>query len=271
MAATRAGGHSSMWSYRRWRRQRIISRSAVGETDWQAVFARTPALRGLSGTESARLRELAILFMHEKTFSGARGLAVTGRMRLTIALQACLPILNLGLEWYRGWVSIIVYAHDFAPIHAYVDDAGVVHTDQASLSGEAWLKGPLVLAWPNIERSAAEGYNLIIHEFAHKLDMRNGVANGMPPLHQGMDLAAWTRDFSRAFEDFRGRVARDAAPPRIDAYAAEAPEEFFAIMSELFFEAPEVIIECYPAVYRQLHDFYRQDPITRRAATREFL
>lgn len=229
-------------------------------------MARLPSLLGLSSAESVCLRELAVLFMHEKSFSGAGGLEVSEHMRLSIALQACLPILNLGLAWYRGWVSIIVYAHDFAPMHAYVDDAGVVHTDRSALSGEAWLSGPVVLAWPNIEQDASDGYNLVIHEFAHKLDMQNGVANGMPPLHRSMDVAAWTRGFSRAFDDFRSRVEADAAAIPIDPYAAEAPEEFFAVMSEVFFESPAVIAEHYPAVYQQLRDFYRQDPLARHAA-----
>ncbi len=254
-----------MWSYRRWRRRRIVSASTIPATTWRAAITRLPLLRWLSSIESNSLRELAILFVHEKSFSGAGNLYITEHMRLTIAMQACLPILNLGLEWYRGWVSIIVYAHDFTPMHAYVDEAGVVHTERGALSGEAWLSGPVVLAWPRIERGESHGYNLVIHEFAHKLDMRNGVANGMPPLHRNMDIAAWTRDFSLAFEDFRSRVDTGAAAQRIDTYGAESPEEFFAVTSELFFEAPEIIVEIYPAVYRQLRDFYRQDPMARRA------
>jgi Mlc titration factor MtfA (ptsG expression regulator) len=252
-----------MWSYNRWRRRRILANCRISGQSWQDASARLRLLRGLSVENHARLRELAVLFLHEKTFEGAGGMNVTDSMRLAIGLQACLPILNLGLEWYQGWVSIVIYPGGFVPGHTYADEAGVVHTSHEPLSGESWLAGPVVLSWPSIESGAQDGYNLVIHEFAHKLDMLNGAANGMPPLHRGMDLKAWTRDFSQAFEDLRGRVARHEAGTPIDPYAAETPAEFFAVLSELFFEAPEVVRECYPAVYGQLRDFYRQDPASR--------
>jgi MtfA peptidase len=252
-----------MWSYTQWRRRRILAKCRIPDQSWKAVSAHLPLLQRLSAQDHARLRELAVLFMHDKTFEGAGGLTITDSMRSSIALQACLPILNLGLKWYRGWISIIVYPGGFVPTHTYTDEAGIVHTIEEPLSGESWLSGPVVLSWPDIKTAGQDGYNLVIHEFAHKLDMLNGVANGMPPLHRDMDAKAWARDFSQAFEDLRDKLARNETAIPIDPYAAETPAEFFAVLSELFFEAPEVITEQYPAVYRQLCDFYRQDPAAR--------
>ncbi len=119
-----------MWSYSRWRRRRILANNRISERDWQAALARLPLLDRLSSEDHARLRELAVLFLHQKTFAGAGGLEVTENMRLIISLQACLPVLNLGLEWYRGWFSIIVYPGGFVPSHTYADDAGVVYTTE---------------------------------------------------------------------------------------------------------------------------------------------
>jgi MtfA peptidase len=249
-----------MWRYRSWRRRRIMARSSIADHDWRRTCAGWPPLARLSSPDRARLRELVVLFLHEKVFESAQGLILTDTMRLTIATQACLPILNLGLGWYKGWTAIVVYPGGFVPTHTYEDGAGVVHTSREPICGESWQQGPVVLSWSDLE-AAALGYNLVIHELAHKLDMLNGTANGMPPLHRGMDARAWTRDFSQAYEDLEGRLSRGEEVP-IDPYAAEDPAEFFAVFSELFFEAPAVVIQHYPAVYRQLCDFYRQQPGT---------
>jgi MtfA peptidase len=246
--------------YARWRRRKILANSAIPDYIWREVEMRVPLLRRFSMQERTRLRELAAIFMHDKTFDGAGGLAVTEGMRLSIALQACVPILNLGLKWYRGWVSIIVYPGGFAPVHSYADEAGVVHASTEPLAGESWLSGPVVLSWPDVEAHWPAGYNLVIHELAHKLDMVNGAANGMPPLHCNMAIEDWTCDFTRAYEDLQIKLARGGTKIPIDPYAAEAPAEFFAVLSELFFESPKVVREIYPLVYRRLRDFYRQDP-----------
>lgn len=247
-----------MWSYKRWRQHRILKTFPIAEQDWQKAWTQWAPLNGLTAGERMRLRELATLLLHEKVFEGAGGFTVTTSMRLTIALRACLPILNLGLDWYQGWTAVIVYPHHFVPTRTYADEAGVVHTRREPLCGESWLNGPVVLSWPDVEADAVLGQNLVIHEFAHKLDGLNGVVNGMPPLHRGMDTMDWTRDFSRAYEDLQARSARGDAPS-IDPYAAEDPAEFFAVVSELFFETPHLLTSAYPAVYRHLCNFYKQD------------
>jgi Mlc titration factor MtfA (ptsG expression regulator) len=249
---------------RNWLDRRIVARSSLTPAQWQAAFASLPLLIGLSSDEKRRLRELAILFMHRKAFEGAHGLPVTRDMSLRIALQACLPILELGLDVYRGWTSIIVYPSGFAPQHVYRDDFGVEHFVQSELSGEAWTRGPVILSWDDASRSGdVDGYNLVIHEFAHKLDMQNGHANGFPPLHPGMDAVSWSRIFSNGFEDFQ-RKCDAGVDLGISDYAASSPAEFFAVLSEIFFEQPHVLDRHYPSVYAQMRLYYRQDPLARK-------
>lgn len=250
-------------AFRRWRRNRIISRSTLDSSLWRQTLARLTFLRGLSESERARLRETTILFLHQKSIHGAGGLELDAGMQLLIAVQACILILNLDIDYYRGWVEIIVYPDEFVPALDYTDTDGVVHTEREPRAGEAWLQGPLILSWADVGTSGdGDGVNVVIHEFAHKLDMLNGDANGYPPLHRGMSRESWSQAFSSGYADFCRRV--DAHEElAIDPYAAESPAEFFAVMSEAFFEIPRAVVSLYPAVYDQLRQFYRQDPAAR--------
>jgi len=248
---------------RNWRRERILKRSSLDDSTWRSVLGRYPFTRALPAQERARLRDLAVLFLHEKSIVGAGGLAVLDEMRIGIAAQACMLILNLDLDWYRGWVEVIVYPGEFVADYEYVDEHGVAHHVEAPISGESWLAGPVILSWEDAQlRGGDTGYNVVIHEFAHKLDMLNGDANGFPPLHPGMDRGGWSAAFNAAYEDFRRRVERNE-PTGIDPYAAEHPSEFFAVLSEAFFETPAAVLAEYGEVYRQLAAFYRQDPAAR--------
>jgi len=248
---------------RNWLDRRTIEDSNIASTQWQAAFEMLPVLDRLDADERRRLRELVILFLHRKTFTGAHGLEVTRPIQLVIALQACLPILELGIDCYDGWETVVVYPSGFVPEHVFVDEYGVEHRTRDALSGEAWQRGPVLLSWEDTEHAGdLDGYNLVIHEFAHKLDMQNGKANGFPPLHRGMDPAEWTREFSRGFDDFERRC-RHGEDIGIDEYAAASPAEFFAVLSEVFFERPDLLQEYYPAIYRLLKQYYRQDPLPR--------
>ena len=249
--------------FRNWLDRRVVERSLFTDAQWQSALARLPLLSGLNDDERAKLRELVILFCHRKSFEGAHGLTVTDEMVLLIALQACLPILELGLDAYDGWSSVIIYPTGFVPEHSYVDEYGVEHHVRAEMSGEAWERGPVLLSWDDIGWAGeTDGYNLVIHEFAHKLDMLNGSVNGFPPLHPGMSASTWSDIFSQGFRDFAGKC--DAGiDVGIDCYASESPAEFFAVMSEVFFERPELLQRHYPSVYMQLNLYYRQDPLVR--------
>lgn len=253
------------FSLRRWRRARIVKRAPLNEALWQETLARYRFLRGLSEAERERLRELVTVFLHEKQIHGAGGLELDAAMRMALAVQACILLLYLPDDWYDGWVEIIVYPDEFVPEVQWEDEFGIVHTGREIHSGEAWLQGPVILSWADIGEDFADGINVVIHEFAHKLDMLNGDADGYPPLHPGMNRAAWTAAFTRAYEEFCRRVDAGHATT-IDPYAAESPGEFFAVLSEAFIERPEIVRGVHPEVYEQLKAFYRQDPYARHVA-----
>ena len=252
---------------KRWRRERIIGRSEIGDRAWRTAVERFGFLRALDAGDLARLRRTVALFLHDKRVHGAGGLELNEAMRLRIAVQACILILNLDIDYYAGWVEIIVYPDEFIPEHEYVDEHGLVHVSREPHAGEAWLNGPVILSWADVAGdSGGDGVNVVIHEFAHKLDMLNGEANGFPPLHRDMSRAAWAQAFGDAYRDFCARV--DAGRyTEIDPYAAESPGEFFAVLSEAFFDSPRSVHSAYPAVYAQLAQFYRQDPAARMPDT----
>ena len=233
---------------------------AVSEHDWNEALS-LPLFNRLDEGERGRLRALAARLIREKTFSGAGGAEIDGTVCATIAVQAALPVLNLDLESYGSWREIIVYPAEFVPEREEVDEIGVVHHVRHPMSGEAWEGGPLVLSWEDVRWSGlCDGYNVVIHEFAHKLDMGNGAVDGLPRLHSGIRNEEWAGAFAPAYEDFCRRV--DAGEEtEIDPYAAESPAEFFAVLTESFFELPAALHAAYPAVYEQMRRYYRQHPL----------
>lgn len=244
-----------------WWHEHLLKHSAVTDTEWQNAFQSLSLLHRLSKAERVKLTKLATLFLHYKSLEGVAELEITPAMRLAIALQACLPILNLGLDWYEGWVSVVIYPGAYSKQSIEVDECGIVHQGMAHLSGESWQRGPVILSWEDtLDRSENEGRNVVIHEFAHKLDMLNGRANGLPPLHKEMSVQQWARVFNQAYADFETQLQQHRSIP-IDPYAATSPAEFFAVFSEFFFEKPMIIKQYYPDVYELLGKFYRQDPL----------
>ena len=248
---------------RRWRRRRVLARHRVDPALWRRVTAKLPFLRGLDAGQALRLQELALLFLAEKQFVGVRGQALDDAMRLSIAAQACLPILELGLDWYDGWSGIVIYPNDFRVRRSEVDEGGVVHEWDDELAGESWAGGPVVLSWDAAQHD--EHANVVIHEFAHKLDMQSGEADGMPPLPTAWTATPGARRSRGPTRHSATRVER-GRDTWLDPYAAEHPSEFFAVLSEAFFEAPNETRRRYPEMYDQLQRFYRQDPATRLRA-----
>jgi Mlc titration factor MtfA (ptsG expression regulator) len=243
----------------KWLRRRVLHASHIAPEQWARVEVQMPFLDFLDAGNRHRLRELALQFLSEKALHGAQDFSLSADDRLVIALQACLPILNLGLDYYAGWVEVIVYPGEFVVPRSFMDEDGIVHEYDDVLSGEAWEDGPVVLSWPQ-ESDSEAGINVAIHEFVHKLDMLNGTPSGQPPLHSDMSVAAWARDFSAAYGDFVKRLDAGLETP-LDPYAGEHPAEFFAVASEAFFVDPARLFAAYPAVYRQLAQLYRQNPI----------
>ena len=253
-------------AFRRWRRQRAADRLTVTAAQWDAVEATLPFLAWLPADDRPALRRMALEFLTEKEVHGARGLTVTDDMLLSIALQACLPVLHIGLDAYADWVGIVVYPGDFVIPRQDVDEDGVVHEYDDEVLGEAWDGGPVLLSWFDGDGDdAPDGVNVVIHEFAHKLDMGNGEVDGFPALPPGMSPQAWADAFRPAYEDFCRRVdaGEDTA---LDPYASQDPGEFFAVLSEAFFETPGRLAAEYPAVYEQFSRYYRQDPRAQEAA-----
>jgi Mlc titration factor MtfA (ptsG expression regulator) len=234
-------------------------RSAIPPVLWAEALRRLPYAAALPATDQSRLHDLAVRFLRNKTFEGAAGLEVTDWMRVAIALQACLLILNLGENYYSGWRAVILYPGDFRVSKEVIDEDGIVHEWTEELAGESWERGPVILSW---ETSAVydPDLNIVLHEFAHKLDMLDGAANGCPPLPATIPVAAWTRDFENAYAAFCGAVDRGEVLS-MDDYAAESPAEFFAVLSERFFLQPEQVNMEFPELYRHLRSFYRQDPL----------
>ncbi len=243
----------------------IIHKNApLTDDDWNLLLDEHPILNGMSRSELDRLRLCAVEFMSRKTFEGADGFALNDFIRAVIALQASLPVLNLGIEWYGSWKTIIVVPDVFVEEHREEDGFGIVHEWEEDKSGESWDEGPVLFSWKDIEASGwGDGYNVVIHEAAHRLDMTDGRVNGRPALHDGMSVDEWRRVFSSAFAHFSRSAARKKSGSRIDAYAADSDSEFFAVASEYFFERPKILISEYPDVYRLLSSFYRQDPSAR--------
>lgn len=255
-----------MWSLRGWRRRRTLANNPVAPQLWQRILERLPILDGLSAEQHDWLRDNSVLFLHDKQLTALPGVALDDEQRLFLAAQAQLLLLNLGdLNWYQGFHEIVLYPDDFISPQRHRDTSGVEHQWDGEHSGEAWLQGPVILAWPGVLSSGGwDAYNLVIHELAHKLDMLNGDANGLPPLHRDMRTSDWAETMQSAYDDLNHQL--DRHPHRetaIDPYAAENPAEFFAVTSEYFFSAPDLLMAAYPKVYAQLSAFYRQDTLAR--------
>lgn len=220
---------------------------------WQQTLQSFSFLQDLTLTDQARLRELTGLFLEDKEFYGAQGLVITDGMAVTIAAQACLPVLHFGpgaqpLNWYDDFVGIVVHPAQVLAHRETTDEIGVVHRYDEVLAGETMHEGPVMLSWHDVTASSSEsGYNVVIHEFAHKLDLRDGLADGCPPLRANFLGAAtarqartlWLDTLQASFEDFREQLSlaeRFAGPaPWLDAYGAQSVDEFFAVACEAYF------------------------------------
>jgi Mlc titration factor MtfA (ptsG expression regulator) len=266
---------SLLHPFRTARRRKILETRPIPDGLWDWALSEHRIFHWLDEADRQRLRGMATIFLAEKTFDPLGGLVLDDETRLSIAAQAVLPLLGLdgGIDWYNDWSTILVTEKEYSVTRQDVDEAGVVHEYDDEFAGEAFELGPVALSRADIEASGwGDGYNVVIHEMAHKLDARNGAYDGSPPLPAGMSASAWQAAFSGAYEDIRKRLASPArskprrgklkrsGAPRIDAYAAESPDEFFAVSCEYFYERPELLISEYPEVYRQLSLFFRRDP-----------
>ncbi len=180
-------------------------------------------------------------------------------MRTLVAAQACTLIVNKSIAEYKGFSDIVVHPDSFVSSQDYVDDAGVVHEGGEPIAGETSDDGPVLLSWPDVWESTdfeSSGMNLVVHEFAHKLDMQNGAANGIPPLPTREEHERWYRALNVAFTDFRSRV-NSGEMTQIDPYASEHESEFFAVCAELYVASPDLLRATYPDFYRELNGYFQ--------------
>ncbi len=251
------------WLQRR-REARALQRRAISHALWQSCIAELPFVAARPAEQQERLRRMASLFLDRKEFTGAQGFVVSDGIALAVAVQACLPVLELGLDHYDGFVGIVMHGDAVVAAREVIDDDGVVHAYDEELAGEAMAGGPLMLSWADVLPGAqadapATAYNVVIHEFAHVLDMQDGQADGIPLLGSSAERRAWGEVLMADYDRFCERVVCGYETV-LDPYAAESPDEFFAVASEAFFVTPQALKEEQPALYRLLASYYRQDP-----------
>jgi MtfA peptidase len=250
------------------REARVLARRAIPDPLWQLTLARLPFLTQRPADDLAELRRLASLFLDRKEFTGSGGLDVSDDMAVCIAAQACLPVLRFGLAPYDGFVGIVVHPDEVVARREMVDDDGVVHAWDEVLAGEAMAGGPVMLSWHDVAHageSADWGYNVVIHEFAHVLDLGDGAADGVPPLADAAERAAWIAVLDPAYEAFCQAVDR-GDETLLDPYGAEGVDEFFAVTAETFFVNPQAMRQEQPAMYALLAAYFQQDPAAYPAA-----
>ena len=218
---------------------------------------------GLSRTEQAKLRDDLRVLVAEKHWEGCGGLEMTDEIKVTIAAAASLLVLGFQEEYFDAIQSILVYPDAYvAKGHTMVGN-GLVLEGDSPREGEAWYRGPIVLSWADVlasGRRQAHGRNVVLHEFAHQLDMQNGrVADGMPLMRSTAQYERWQEvvqsEYQRLCHD-----CRQGRPTVLDCYGAESLSEFFAVSTECFFERPRQLHQRHPQLYEILSDFYRQDP-----------
>ncbi|NBB90091.1 MAG: Zn-dependent hydrolase [Spirochaetes bacterium] len=245
--------------------------SDIPDESWAQALEKHPIVRVLSAEQTARLRARTGEVLSRISIDTARGVDRGEELRLSVALQAALPVLELGVVWYRAIRTILLVPGEYETELTTVDEAGVVHEGVDTISGETGPQQPVVLSVADVEASGwGEGYNVVIHEMAHVIDAADGEADGIPPLPTGIEPGRWSKVFAAVRSDHERRVRRSERggaqsratmkPPVLDPYAAEGPEEFFACSAELFFERPRRLKRAYPELFEELRAFFGFDP-----------
>ena len=244
-------------------RRRARLRAQPFPAEWRGILRRrVPMVARLPPALQLRLKRHIQVFLAEKPFIGCAGLEVTEEMRVTIAAQACLLVLHQRGECFANLRQILVYPGPFAVDKLHADGSGVVEDRRQVLAGESWTLGQVVLSWEDALAGAASPHdsrNVVIHEFAHQLDQESGRANGAPPMAGRTRRARWARVLEAEFRALQDCV-RDDRPTLFSAYGAGDPAEFFAVVSEAFFEQPGPLAAAHRELYRVLSDYYRVDP-----------
>lgn len=248
-----------IWSWLRRRKPR-----AIPEALWDATLRAYPFLLERPAAERARLRALSGEFLAHKEFHGVGGVEITDAIALAIAAQAVLPVLHLGLAWYDDFVGIVVHPAEVVARRSVTDESGVVHAWDEVLAGEAMELGPVMVNWEDVARAggtAESGYNVVIHEFIHKIDMRDGAADGCPPLPSKQARLRWLEVLQGQYDHFRERVLVaerfGGEEPWLDPYGATSLDEFFAVACEGYFVNRSRFSAEFPALVPLFDGFFR--------------
>ena len=260
----------SVWmfsaSFRKHRRRQRVRSQPFPEAWRQILKRRMPYFRQMPADLQLQLKKHIQVFLAEKVFVGCDGLQVTDEMRVTIAAQACLLLLNRKTDYYPQLSQILIYPSAFIVDKKQHDGVGLVTEQRQVLSGESWQQGQVILSWQDTLAGADvhdDGRNVVIHEFAHQLDQENGPANGAPLLARREHYQSWSVTLQQEFNHLQGLTARGFRS-LLDPYGATNPAEFFAVVSEVFFEQPQALAEQHPALYQEFSRFYRVDPLSWR-------
>lgn len=254
---------------RRRRRRHILAQPFPPE--WGKWLAnRVPHYAALTSAQRSQLDRLVQVFVAEKEWEGCQGMKMTEEVKVTISGQACLLLLGLKHDYFYNVRNILVFPQHYAAVHPSVDESGVVHEGPQSVLGHASYDGPVALSWISSREgglNSHDGRNVVLHEFAHKLDFMDGFANGVPVLRNRASYPRWFKVMQREYEALvassdKGRVAL------LDDYGATNPGEFFAVCVECFFEKPSQMAKRYPALYLILKEYFGQDPVGRLSLSR---
>ncbi|MCH1931567.1 zinc-dependent peptidase [Shewanella sp. A25] len=252
---------SSRWR-KTLRRQRVMAKPFP--KSWRNILKRRlPYFQTLPWDLQLQLKRHIHVFLDEKSFIGCDNLQINDEIRVTIAAQACLLLLNRKTDFYPNLRQILVYPDAFFVAREQRDGAGLVSQERKLLAGESWEQGQVLLSWKNTLEGAANphgGNNVVIHEFAHQLDQEDGIANGAPILAHSQDYLAWSQAFSQAYQELISAIAQGETSI-FDPYGATNPAEFFAVVTETFFAQPNALHLQYPSLYKELTHFYQLDPI----------
>ncbi|MGI4787415.1 MAG: zinc-dependent peptidase [Janthinobacterium lividum] len=244
------------WSKAR-HRQDLLAQPMPAQ--WRRYLSALSLYPHLTASDQQKLEDGTRILIAEKSWEGCNGLLLTDEIKVTIAGLASLLVLGFDHDYYPNVETILVYPDGFLVSERRVETRGVFAEQILPLSGQAALQGPVIISWADVRHGSHSGHNVVLHEFAHKLDMRDGVADGAPYLENDTQIANWSRVMSAEYQSL---VERTQAGERdvLDPYGATNAAEFFAVITESFFERPRALQETHSELYGVLRDFYRQDP-----------
>ncbi len=263
-----------MFGLKEKRREKL--RNQPFPAEWlEIIHKNVPYFRRLPPEDREELQGHIQVFLHEKNFEGCGGLDLTDEIRVTVAAQASILLLHRKADYYPRLKSVLIYPHAYVARGVRRNQDGMLFVQDEARAGESWGLGTLVLSWEDVKKSAADvhdGHNVVLHEFAHQLDAEDGASDGAPHLPKRSMYVAWARVLGHEYEQLLSDLEHHRRNC-IDSYGATNPAEFFAVVTECFFDKPVQLRKKHPELYEQLKLFYRQDPVVleekQRAASKK--